>query len=442
LKSIILCAGVFLLALISFFSSCTKPGKTNTHAKQSVYIDYSKGKYTLYRNGEPFIVKGGAGYTNLKKLKEVGGNTIRTWDTLNIDQILDEAKDNGLAVIIQLPMPYNDDMEAFYKKDNLVAAQYKAYKVLVNKYKNHEALLSWCLGNELAFPIKPNYNKFYKAFNALVDMIHQDDPNHPVTTTMSNFHRKDLFNIKHRTDIDYLSFNVFGGLRTLEADLDNFSWAWDGPFLISEWGIEGPWAGHEQTAWGAFIENTSNKKAEQYLSTYKRYMPVKNPRFLGEMVFYWGQKQETTPTWFGLFDTKGNASEAVNVMQYLWTGTAANQHAPAINYMLVDGKGAKDNIIYKPDSMVNARVFMLNDASNKDLRFEWQLQPEDWFRLQHVHNLKPLKPLTDLIVSTNGPSVTFRTPLKEGPYRILVNIYDKNGYFAACNTPFYVVGDE
>jgi hypothetical protein len=439
LKYLFLRMGISALAIISFFASCTNSHKKN-HSNQLVYIDFKNGKYTLYRNKKPFFIKGAAGYTNLKKLKEAGGNTIRTWDTVHLDNIIKDATANGIAVIIGLPMPYNDDMDIFYNNNAKVEALFIRYRTLINKYKGNQTVLSWCLGNEVAFPFNPKYNKFYSVFNSFVDMIHHDDPDHPVTTTMINFDRKYILGIRLRTNIDFISFNVFGAIKTLNADLKKFKWAWSGPFMITEWGIDGPWPGHDQTAWGAFIESTSNKKAEQYLNIYQRYMPVKNSRFLGSAVFYWGQKQETTHTWFSLFDKYGNMSSSVNVMQYVWTGRWPAHHPPDINYMLVDRKGAKDNIIYKPNAVVKANVFMIDSTRNNDLRFEWQIQPEDWFRVQHVYNQKAKKPLTHLLISENNKgTVSFHTPLKEGPYRVFVTIYDKNGYFATANTPFYVV---
>jgi hypothetical protein len=429
---------ISLLAIIYIFTSCIKPHQKG-HSNQSVYIDFKNEKYTLYRNKKPFFVKGAAGYTNLKKLKEAGGNTIRIWDTTHLDSIIKDAATNGIAVIVGLPMPYNDDMDAFYNNDAKVEALFMRYRALINKYKGNQTVLSWCLGNEVAFPFNPKYNKFYSVFNRFVDMIHHDDPDHPVTTTMINFDRKYILSIKLRTNIDFISFNIFGAIKTLNADLQKFEWAWNGPFMITEWGIDGPWPGHDQTAWGAFIERTSNKKAEQYLNIYQHYMPVKNSRFLGSAVFYWGQKQETTHTWFSFFDGYGNMSAPVNVMQYLWTGSWPQHHPPDIKYMLVDGKGARDNIIYKPNAVVKANVLMLDSTRKNDLRFEWQIQPEDWFKVQHVYNQKAQKPLTNLLISEDKGTVSFHTPLKEGPYRIFVAVYDKNGYFATTNTPFYVV---
>ena len=443
LKYILIVIIVLLISAAAvFFFADPYSKKFSKSSNRAVYIRYDNGAYTLYRFGKPFFIRGAAGTSHLKELSQAGGNTIRAWDTTGLQHLLADAEANNIAVVVGLPMPYNDDMDAFYNNDAEVKAQFIKYRELVAKYKNSKAILFWCLGNELAFPVKPQYLKFYKAFNQLVDMIHHDDPDHPVTTTMINVSNRNLISIKLRTNIDLISFNIFGALRSLDADLKSIKHAWNGPFMITEWAIDGPWPGQEQTAWGAYIENTSNKKAEQYLNLYQHYMPLKNPHFLGSLAFYWGQKQETTPTWFSLFDKYGNKSASVNVMQYLWTGKWPAHKAPEIKYMLVDDLGARDNPIYRPKVTLRSKVWMADPSLNKNLCFEWFIQPEDWFRAQHFYNQKARQSLDSLCVSENQETATFTTPLKEGPYRIFVNIYDKNGYFASCNTPFYVVEDK
>ena len=427
---------ISLLSVIILGIAGCSPKKTESN--RSVYIEFKNGHYRIIKNGLPFVVKGAAGSSDLSTLKQVGGNTIRTWDTVGIGNILKEAAKNKLSVIVGLYMPDNQNMNEFYNNSSAVKAQFKAYVSLVNRYKNSPALLCWCLGNELPFPLKPSYNGFYDAFNSLVDMIHKVDPNHPVTTTMINFQPKNIFNIRHRTDVDFISINTFGELQNLNASLEKYKFLWDGPFLITEWGIDGPWLEHKQTAWRAYIEETSTKKAEQYIANYKGHMPVNNPRFLGSLVFYWGQKQETTSTWFSLFDGQGNRSEAVIAMQYLWTAKKADIVTPRINFMLLNEKGARDNIFLKPGSKANARL-MLNDADSLKYDYEWQVQPEDWYKVNNKNNTKPLKPIGTVQTGIGKYGITFIAPRKEGAYRLYVYVRRSNKTYATCNTPFYVL---
>ncbi|WP_121201771.1 hypothetical protein [Mucilaginibacter gracilis] len=210
--------------------------------------------------------------------------------------------------------------------------------------------------------------------------------------------------------------------------------------MITEWGIDGPWEGTRQTAWSAYIEPTSTKKAEQYTAKYKAQMPVDDPRFLGSFIFYWGQKQETTQTWFSLFDENGFKTGAVASAQYLWTGNWPANEAPQIKYMLVDAKGANDNILYEPNQKANAEVFMLKPGHNI-IKIQWQIFQEDWYKKDNINNTnKPIE-IAGLITQKNELKATFITPAKAGPYRIFANLYDNYGNMATCNTPFYVVAN-
>lgn len=426
-----------VLALLGCVVTCCRHAPASS-VPRKVYIGKSGDRYTIFRNGAPFIVKGAAGNGQLAALRAAGGNTIRTWDTVHLGTLLDSAQATGIAVIAGLYLPTSNTLE-YYEDTAAVSALYLAYEQVVERYKNHPALLMWCLGNEVDFPYRPRFRPFYKTYNRLVDMIHARDPDHPVTTTLINFNRRNIYNIRWKVpQLDLISLNIFGELPHLRQELKRFSWFWDGPFLVTEWGINGPWEA-ETTAWEAPIENTSNKKAEQYLQRYTAYMPVDDPRFLGACVFYWGQKQEVTHTWFGLFGPHGETSATTQAMQYIWTGQPPVHKAPALQYMLLDGKGARDNILLSPGTIHSANL-LLESPGNDSLRFEWEVLPEDWF-IRFREDVNKLKPpvLDSLLLSHEGTGARFRAPLREGPYRIFVTVYDAYGNFASTNTPFYVV---
>jgi hypothetical protein len=409
------------------------------HSSHKVFIENRNGKYTLIRDGKPFNIKGASGFTYLKKLSEIGGNTIRIYDTINIKSILDDAEANHLAVIVGLPLADNKIFNEFYDDTAKVNSQFRAYSNLVGKYKNHPAILMWCMGNELDFKPDIKYRKFYSAYNNLVDMVHRVDPDHPVTTTVIDVRHDIISNIKLRTQTDLISINSFGGLRTLRKQLKDFSWFWNEPYLIMEWGINGPWRPNEEkTSWEAFIEGASSKKAEQYLQTYQQYLPLDDPRMLGSFVFYWGQKQEYTHTWYSLFDENGCTSEVVGVMQHIWTGKWSEHPAPQINYMLIDKRGAFDNLMYKPGKVANAEIYMTKgDSSISNVK--WELYHEDWYRKDNVKNSKKLTPIDSLFIDRRNFKATFSAPTQEGPYRLFATVFDKFGNFATCNTPFYVI---
>lgn len=423
-------------ALFLLLASCSTPPAPSKERK--VYIDRQDARYVLFRDKKPFTIKGAAGFSNFEALHAAGGNTIRTWDTAGLGDVLDRAHAAGIAVIAGIPIPLSRSL-GFYKDTARVTALYNACHALVNRYKDHPALLMWCLGNEVDFPYRPRFRPFYKTYNRLLEIIHSQDPEHPVTTALINFDRRCIYNIRWKVKgLDLISLNIFGELPNLERDLKNFSWFWNGPFLISEWGINGPWE-TETTAWGAPIENTSNKKAEQYLQRYTDHMPVNNPRFLGACIFYWGQKQEVTHTWFSLFSENGAASPVVQTMQQIWTGQPPTHKAPPLKYMLVEGKGARDNILLGPGT-VNAAEILFDTALGDSLRVTWEIVPEDWYTRYRgdVNARKPVV-LDSLLLSLKGNKTSFRAPAKEGPYRIFATVSDAYGNFVSANTPFYVV---
>jgi len=426
--------GFLLLVILSLFSLyCHR--KTGTTGK--VHILWEKGKYVLYRNGAPFLIKGGAGYTHMARLSAIGGNTIRTWDTTGLGAILDEAQQHHLAVIAGFYVPESKYLREFYRNERLVQEQYEAYRQVVQRYRSHPALLMWCLGNEVDFPFRPSYNTFYSVYNRLVDMIHEEDPDHPVTTAIINYQFRNVMNVRMKVPgIDVLSFNIFGDLQQLEHNLNRYSWLWDGPFVISEWGIYSPQEA-ETTAWGVPIEPTSTTKARQYHEMYRQHLPVNNPRFLGAMAFYWGQKEEVTPTWYSITDENGATTAMVHEMRQLWTDAPPLHPAPPIEYMLLNGKGAADNIIVEPGSQQTAELKM-DTVLARRLKIVWKVCDEDF----DPRNLSAPTEYNTNIQASDNVHVTFKAPEKEGPYRIYSWLYDDYGNVTTANTPFYVIGKE
>jgi len=396
-------------------------------------------RFTLIRDQAPFVIKGVAGYTHLKELRDAGGNTIRTWDTTNLQNILDSAQRYNIAVMAGLPLYNSNHVKDYYSDSLAVKRLQRKMEAVVGRYKDHPALLMWCLGNELHYFYEPD-DDFFTAYNNLVKMIHKKDPDHPVTTALLNFGRKNIYHVRTKApDLDLISINTYGRISSLKEDLNRFSWFWDGPFVVGEWGVKGYWE-CDSTAWGAPIEDTSTKKAEQYQSIYATRMPYDNPRYLGSMVFYWGYQHEKTPTWFSMFSDDGATSASVGSLAAIWNGPPRSHPGPPLKYMLVDQKGARDNLIFQPNTVHKAEILLTQPAEG--LRLRWEVRPEDWYKEQFDDSNKnrTSPPALDSLLSqADGLNATFRVPKTEGPYRIYCWIYDAYGNFASANTPFYVV---
>ncbi|MFC4212699.1 hypothetical protein ACFOWA_16005 [Pedobacter lithocola] len=166
-------------------------------------------------------------------------------------------------------------------------------------------------------------------------------------------------------------------------------------------------------------------------------MPVEDPSFLGSFIFFWGQKQETTHTWFSLFDEYGNKTEAVSVAEEIWKGKTLNFRGPKIINIFLSGKVAPDNIFLDPDELQSAEIKVLQNTSGFSVI--WEIYPEDWFKKNNVNNLIKPKILKGLIIQQSGFKVRFKTPTAEGPYRLFSTVLDNKGNIATANIPFYVI---
>ena len=436
---------LFILTLIGtliiiFMGYCTlrflHRGKLVDETK-TVFIKKNDKGFQLYRNGIPFYIKGASGNSHFKELAEIGGNAIRLYDTINLSNFLDEALRNDLAVIVDIPIP------KYYKEYNLYGNDQdniritQKIKVLVKKYKSHPALLMWNLGNEVNYPLVFWSNTFIKTFNEIIDLIHIEDPNHPVCTSIAGTSRKSIISIHiHSPGIDLFSFNSFGDLKSNNYHLSQISYLFGAiPYYISEWGPDGDWQVN-RTSWMAPIEPTSSKKIEQIKTRYKIITENNDASCLGSLVFYWGNKLECTQTWFSLF-MDDHRSEVINEIENLWKKSNSKSPLFDLDYMLLDSRGALDNIVFAPGELKFAEV-VFSKIKTDSVRIKWEIFPEVWYNDTTINRKKPRKAV-NCFNDFEKNKANFITPGIEGPYRIFAYIYDQKGNFATTNTPFYVL---
>ena len=434
----------FVIALLFFINIVINSGpKASVTYKgtRKVYIQNENGNYTFIKNGKPFFVKGGAGYTKLKELALCGGNTIMCWDTSKIESTLQEAAKYHVAVIVGLDIPGTENID-FYNNENNVANLINTYKKFIVRYKNDTSILAWCLGNELLLPLKLTLTppSFYKVYNTLLSMMHDIDPNHPVSTAMMNIPKRGIVTIQWRIPaLDFISINTYNKLKVIKEDINKLNFIWQGPYLLTEWAPNGAWEA-DQTSWEAAIENTSTKKAEQFYEYYTKYLPLKSPRFLGSLAFFWGNREEYTHTWYSIFAENGTSTEIKETLNDCWKNTITVHQSPGLKYMLIDSLGAKDNIIVKPGSIHNASVLLNKIQPQDSLIYNWQIIKEDWQNWGRTYNnfQRPMEEY-GLLSDSTKQHTSFTAPLKEGPYRVFITVYNLNGYCATANTPIYVI---
>ena len=404
------------------------------------------GGWTLYRGGEPYYIRGVGGLAYLDRAAEYGANSVRTWGAGEAIGVLDEAHDLGLSVVFGLWA--GQERQGFdYNDSKGVAAQLARFREVVRAYKDHPAILMWGLGNEN--DLFYSDFKVWDALNDIAEMIHEEDPNHPVMHVTAGLDVAEVQLIMDRAPaIDVYGVNTYGALVGGTKKFRSYGYegsdvgvelrraGWNGPYVIAEWGPDGHWE-VPKTAWNVPIEQTSREKAEMYRFRYERGIAADSTHAIGSYVFLWGDKQETTPTWYGIFTPGGYETEVMDVLQYVWSGTWPENRAPSLVDFTANGMTRYDNVYAEPRDVVTF-VAEVTEPEGESVRYEWELLPESTdIRAGGDAEERPDAIEID-VVEENGGTLAMRAPRREGPYRLFVYAYDGHGNVATANFPFYV----
>jgi len=425
-----LCALVALVA-----GGCATEAVKPSSAVKVEVVRTSDG-YGLLRGGAPYTIRGaGMPFGDLAEFAAHGGNSIRNWitedDPYSIRALLDEAHANGVTVALCLALtPERSGFD--YDDPRAVAEQFERLRRDVIKYRDHPALLFWIIGNEL----NHSYTnpRVYDAVNEVARMIKQLDPNHPTTTTVAGFSQDVIAEILQRAPaIDFISFQLYGKLFSLPEQIR--ATGFDRPFMVTEWGTIGYWE-MEKTPWGAPVELTSSEKADVLLRADREVLSALGGQLIGSYVFLWGQKQERTPTWFGLLLKGGQRTEAADVMQYLWTGHWPANRAPRVEAMSLDGRGAREAVTLVAGGTYAAR-FAVVDPEGDALRYRWEVKPESDSQAAGGDFEHPIAAIDGWLGDRDAAATTIvaRSP---GKYRLFAYAYDGDGNAAHANIPFLV----
>jgi hypothetical protein len=431
---------VFLIAAI-FVGSCGGPTSESGNEKNNKKVEIKKedGQFQLYVKEQPFFIKGARtlGTRYMEQVAEYGGNSVRV-GFHSIDAVLDKAEKLGLTVMFGLPV--KPERAGFnYDDEEAVQAQFNRMKEIVKKYKDHPAVLVWVIGNELDhIPGKETYNlKMWNAVNDIAEMIHKVDPDHPAMTVIGTGRKEKLKDLKKRCpDIDLLGINSYADIFEVPDWLRKYNW--NKPYVVTEWGPSGHWQ-VPKTQWGVAIEETSSEKADLYRKKYEQVIQG-DPLCVGSYAFLWtSRRQERTHTWYNMFFEDGLEKEAVEVMQYMWTGEWPENRAPRIESLTINGKKAEDDVALAANSINPAKV-EATDPDNDNLRIEWTLLPvpEEFGAYAGQGETKP-QPVEGFIQNRENRTLRFQTPENTGKnYRLFVYVYDDKGNIAVANIPFYV----
>lgn len=428
-------------ALPALLAACTPSNDTpsTTQAGTSgsgpipVTLKQEDGRYQIYRGDQAYFIRGAGGTRNIPLLAASGGNSLRTWSTDDADRILDEAHEHGLTVMLGLRLGH--ERHGFdYNDEAAVARQKEAVREQVLKYKDHPALLVWGLGNEV--DLLYTNTKVWYAIEDIAQMVRELDPHHLITTVTAGIDAEKARLIMERVpSIDYLSINIYGGLETLPQTLKDIGWT--GAYAVTEWGPTGHWQ-IARTDWDVPIEQTSTEKASAYRDRYTAGVLGAPQQSLGSYAFLWGQKQETTPTWYGMFLESGEATEVVDSMQFLWTGEWPETRAPSIRSFIIDGKRAEESIYLDAGETYIAQLDAFHPHSEA-FTVRWEFLPESTdIRAGGDPETRPTA-VDGLIISDDGKGrLEFKAPTEGGPYRLFAYVTNRFNKAATANVPFFV----
>lgn len=220
---------ITLVLSMGLLFSCNNLVKTkDVKVSEPVKInDVKVSERKILVDGNPYLIKGicyhpvpkgsdKRDFSNLKEdlalMVEAGINTIRVYAPITESDVLDEINAAGIKVIIGFG--YNQGGQL-----DILSGTFIDY---VNKYKSHKAILLWELGNEYNYHpewFKGDIKNWYVTMNEAAQLIHDNDPAHPVTTAHGDL--PDSLALSLSENIDVWGMNVY---------------RWDDPTSIfSEW---------------------------------------------------------------------------------------------------------------------------------------------------------------------------------------------------------------
>lgn len=399
-----------------------------------VEVVESEGSWTLLVNSQDFYVRGAGGIDEMDLVKSIGGNTVRTWGIENAQEVLDEAHEKGLKVMLGFWIQH--ERHGFdYNDEGKVKSQLESCRRAVQKYKDHPALLMWGLGNE--YELQYANTKVWKAVNDIAEMVQEEDPNHPTCTVTAGTNDVKLkYVMEVLTAIDIYGINTYGNIGNVKDVLKKGNF--EGPYMITEWGPTGHWES-PKTKWASSIEQTSTEKAASYLNRYQESIASQEKQCIGSFVFLWGQKQEYTSTWYGMFTDDGMPTEAIDELQFCWSGEYPANRAPKLDSVHFENSKQIKNLVLVPGQKYDLEIFATDREGDK-LTYKWELYQEST-DLKSGGDAEDKPPLIyGKVKGASKSEIKLKAPLTEGRYRLFVFMNDQKKV-AYMNIPFYVEND-
>jgi hypothetical protein len=297
---------VVCCTLLCFFSSLWE-----LPLLAQVTVEQIGTRWTLLVDGQPFPIKGATfGYVDsvtnydryFQDLTFLGVNTIRTWGTdENTPQLLDAAETHGIKVMLGIWLRHGrpgmeDDDQFNYLVDTAgMAVMYANAIQTVEDYKDHPAVLTWGVANEVYLNTATDAEK--EAYSMFLEKVCQEikrlDPQHPITSVEAWTFGLSWWE-KFVPSIDIYGLNSYGPAANFLAG-ELAKRGIDKPYIVTEFGVMGEWDVAEDQN-GVKVEPSDAQKYEAIVKGYHQWIKNK-PACLGVYVFHYGDGEEFVAPW-------------------------------------------------------------------------------------------------------------------------------------------------
>ncbi|NNC51109.1 MAG: hypothetical protein HKO01_11290 [Flaviramulus sp.] len=419
----------FLILLISITIG-------NSYAQTT--IDKINGNWELLVDGKPFEVKGVTfGYDNdidnydtyFKDLKFLGVNTIRTWATgKNTGKLLDAAHKHGIKVMVGIWMrhgrPGMEDDDSFNYLEDTKGKEDMYINALnsVSTYKNHPAVLTWGIGNEVYLNTATDEEKlaYSQLLERICSAIKLQDPNHPTTSVEAWTFGFDWWQ-KHVPSLDIYGLNSYGpGANYLANELDKRGI--DKPYIIAEFGATGEWdIKHEVN--GVKAEPNDKQKYDAIANGYGNWIQNK-PANLGVFVFHYASGDNFVAPW--LFTHYKNMTRPQYwAIREAFTGNKPINAVPDIkSFELLESEN-------KSGTWIPVKLDV-QDLENENLNVSFSYNQRTGSRMRR-DQIQPLAYRGDI---NNGFEI--QLPKEDGPIKVYVFVNDTYNNVGIASTGIIV----
>ncbi len=182
---------------------------------------------------------------------------------------------------------------------------------------------------------------------------------------------------------------------------------------------------------------SSSEKAQRFQQRYETVIAANPGQIIGSYVFLFGQKQERTPTWYGMLLEDGARTESIDVMHYAWNGVWPELRAPKVSDILLDDKEPGQNVVLVAGRSYRASVEVL-DPGNASLNHRWIVMRESEATEQggDAEQVPDVIPVS-MDINKAG-NVTLEAPPEAGAYRLFYYVHNSHGLAGHANIPFLV----